>query len=321
MKRVCFFIGVLLFTFKAFAQTAIDPSLTETPMNFPTLSGTISGSLVMPKNVNGKIPIVLIIADAGPTDRDGNNAKTGVTANTYLLLANELGKKGIASVRYDKRLVGESKSSTKESQLHFEDYDDDGVVIVNKLTDDERFSKIVIFGHGEGALVGMIVAYENPVTALILAEGEAEKAETLLFNDMKPKSKFLNDEFKTIMDTLKKGKTYADVDPGLYFIIGPSKQNFVMSWCRYDPIRIIKKTKQPIMIVQGTTDLQITPDNGAKLKKAKSDAILLSVAGMNHVLKDAPADPDKNAATFSNPDLPIKPELITGIVEFINKVK
>jgi len=61
--------------------------------------------------------VVLIIADAGPTDRDGNNVKTGVSANTYKLLANDLGKNGIASVRYDKRLVGESMTKSKESGI------------------------------------------------------------------------------------------------------------------------------------------------------------------------------------------------------------
>ncbi len=71
----------------------------------------------------------------GATDRDGNNAKTGINANTYKLLANDLGKNGIASVRYDKRMVGESVSTTKEAQLCIDDYGDDAVGLVNMLND------------------------------------------------------------------------------------------------------------------------------------------------------------------------------------------
>jgi hypothetical protein len=42
---------------------------------------------------------------------------------------------------------------------------------------------------------------------------------------------------------------------------------------------------------------------------------------MNHILKDAPADEDKNADTFSKPDLPLSAGLVPGMVDFINKVK
>ncbi|MDB5140214.1 MAG: hypothetical protein JWR12_2130 [Mucilaginibacter sp.] len=326
MKKVAFFILAVFFTLKVSAQTGagitIDPSLSETPVSVKALAGSISGSLVVPKNVTGKIPVVLIVADAGPTDRNGNNSKTGVNANTYKLLANDLGKKGIATLRYDKRLVGESVSVTKESQLHIEDYSDDALVLVNMLNDDQRFSKIILFGHGEGALVSMIAEYDQPaVKGYISAEGQADKGDKILFDEIKSKSGFMVDKFKVIMDSLKKGKTTPEVDPSLYYIARPSIQNFLMSWCRYDPLRVIKKIKIPILIIQGATDLTVASDNGDKLKKAKSDAILLNIKDMNHILKDAPADPEKNAATFANPDLPLKPEMVSGIVDFINKVK
>jgi uncharacterized protein len=324
MKKVPFFIFALFFILKVSAQNTIgiDPSLTEKPVSIKTFSGSISGSLVTPKNATGKIPVVLIIADTGPTDRNGNNEKAGISGNTYKLLANDLGLKGIATLRYDKRLVGESVSLSKEAQLHFEDYSDDALVLINTLNDDQRFSKIILFGHGEGALVSMIAAYDQPdVKAYISAEGEAEMGEKILTNEIKSKSGLMIDRFKAIMDSLKKGKTTPNVDPSLYYIARPSIQPFIMSWCRYDPIRLIKKTKIPILIIQGSTDLVVAPDNGEKLKKAKSDAVFLNIKEMNHILKEAPADPDKNTATYSNPALALKPEMVTGIVDFVNKLK
>ncbi len=143
MRKAAFFVFILFLTVKAIAQqgVGIDPSLTESPISVKTLSGSISGSLVMPKNAAGKIPLVLIIADSGPTDRDGNNAKAGIAGNTYKLLANSLGLKGIATLRYDKRLVGQSSSRTKESQLHFEDYSDDAVSLIIMLNDDPAVFK------------------------------------------------------------------------------------------------------------------------------------------------------------------------------------
>lgn len=304
------------------AQGAIiDPSLTESPILLKTLSGVISGSLVMPKNVTGKIPVVLIVGDAGPTDRDGNNARAGITANTYKLLAYDLGKSGIASLRYDKRLVGESVSTTKESQLHIEDYSDDAVGLINMLNDDQRFSKIILFGHGEGAVVSMLAIVDEPVKAYISAEGAGEQADKLLTEQMKSKPKFLADEFKAILDSMRKGKTTDNVDPALYYLARPSVQPFLMSWCRLVPTKGIKAIKKPVLIIQGTTDLLVPVENAEKLKKAKSDAVLLVIKGMNHLLKDAPADEEQNAAINGKPDLPLSAGLVPGIVDFINKLK
>jgi len=315
--------GLLLSPYQetAVAKQNVDPSVTESPVLVKTLSGQVSGTLAMPNNAVNKIPVVLIIGDAGPTDRDGNNEKTGVTANTYKLLANELAKNGIASVRYDKRNVGQSVSSTKESQLRLDDYSDDAFVLIGVLAADPRFSKVVLFGHGEGALVAMLAITDTPVKGYIEAECYSDQAEKVLQNQMKSKPKYQQDEFKTILDTLRKGKTYDNVDPSLYYIARPSIQPFLMSWCRLSPIKGIKGLKVPALLIQGTTDLVVTTDNGEKFKKAKSDAQLLVIKGMNHILKDAPADEDKNTDTYTKPELPLSAGLVPGIVDFINKLK
>ena len=299
----------------------LDPSLDETPILLKTLTGTISGSLVMPKNPSGKIPVVLIVADASPTDRDGNNVKTGISANTYKLLANDLGKNGIASVRYDKRLVGESMTKGKESELRIEDFADDALGLINMLDGDQRFSKVILLGHGEGALVSSLVINDSPAKGFIAAEWPADRADKILNDQMKGKAQFLQDEFKAFMDSLKKGKTTDNIDPALYYIARPSAQRFLLSWCRYEPLRIIKKLKVPTLIIQGGTDKVVLPDNGQRLKKAKSDAGYVEIKNMNHILKEAPVDEEQNLATYSKPDLPLNPELIPAIVVFVNKVR
>ncbi|HEY8930077.1 MAG TPA: alpha/beta hydrolase [Mucilaginibacter sp.] len=300
---------------------SLDPSLDETPITLKTLTGTISGSLVMPKNPSGKIPVVLIIADEGLTDRDGNNAKTGVTADTYKILANDLGKNGIASVRYDKRLTGASVTKSKESELRFEDYGDDALNLLQMLDQDQRFSKIVMFGHGEGALVGMLAVTDSPAKGLISVDLPADNYDKILKDKVKNRSQFIQDEFKTFLDSLRKGKLTEKIDVALYDVAKPTMQNFVMSKCRYDPVRGIKRVKVPLLIIQGTTDKAVPTENGARLKKAKSDATYLEIKGMNHVLRDAPPDEEANTATYTKPELPLKPELVPAIVEFVNKIR
>jgi pimeloyl-ACP methyl ester carboxylesterase len=298
---------------------ATDPSLTESPISVKTLLGTISGTLAMPKDANGKVPLVLIIAGSGPTDRDGNSPKLGLYANIYKMIANELGKKGIASLRYDKRLVGQSTTSIKENEIRFEDYVEDAAALLNMFTADERFSRVIILGHSEGSLVGMMAAFDEPVKGFISVAGAGDSADKILTEQMKSQPAFISDGFNRMLDSLKRGKTTDNIDPALYFIARPSIQKYLMSWFRYNPQREIRKIKVPILIIQGTTDLQVTVGDAEKLKKAKSDAILTIIPNMNHVLKEAPADKEKNKATYNEPDLPLKPEFVTAIITFVLK--
>jgi uncharacterized protein len=96
---------------------------------------------------------VLIIAGSGPTNRNGNTM--GIGRNDSLkLLAEALATKGITSLRYDKRGVDRSAAAIgREDDLRFGMYIDDAVQWAHLLKKDARFSRLVIAGHSEGALV------------------------------------------------------------------------------------------------------------------------------------------------------------------------
>src|SRR5690554_7400138 len=75
------------------------------------------GSLISVSE-KSKAPVVIIIPGSGPTDRNGNSMM--VQANSYRMLAEELAEHGIASLRYDKLMVGKSKDrkSTRLNSSH-----------------------------------------------------------------------------------------------------------------------------------------------------------------------------------------------------------
>jgi pimeloyl-ACP methyl ester carboxylesterase len=274
----------------------------------------------MPKTVTAKIPVVLIIAGSGPTDRNGNS-NTGLQTNTYKMIAEALGKAGIATVRYDKRGIGQSTTSGKEIDSRFTDYVDDAGGLISMLKDDNRFSKIIILGHSEGSLIGMLAAKDENLAGYISVAGAGEPADKTVTEQLKSQPPSVQQEFKNILDSMRKGKTTPRVDPSLYGLARPTIQPYLMSWFRYDPAREIKKLKLPILIIQGTTDIQVTVADAEKLKKAKSEATLKIIDGMNHILKAAPADRQLNMATYNNPDLPLKPEFVTAVVDFIRRLK
>lgn len=76
----------------------------------------------------------------------------------------------------------------------------------------------------------------------------------------------------------------------------------------------------PVMILQGTTDLQVEVDEAEKLKAAYPAATLKIIDGMNHVLKSAPRDRDANIATYNNISLPLAPGVSEAVSGFINSI-
>lgn len=305
-----------VFTLSASAQTG-------TPVIYKGLTATLSGTMTMPDNASGKIPVVLIISGTGTLDRDGNSEKLNIKSNAYKLLAQDLAKSGIASLRYDKRRVGESQMHDKEDNLRFDDYVDDAIGLINMLKDDKRFSKIIVLGHSEGALVGTLAVAETEGTsnALISVEGFGRRADYLLKEQMKLQPGYMSDGFNRILDSLKIGSVQKKVDISLYPYIRPSIQNYLMSWLRFDPTDELKKVRVPVLIIQGTTDLQMPVIEGDKLKHARSSNTYVVMRGMNYVFREAPEDKEKNIATYTQPDLPLKPEFVTTVTDFIKGLK
>jgi uncharacterized protein len=76
----------------------------------------------------------------------------------------------------------------------------------------------------------------------------------------------------------------------------------------------------PVMIVQGSTDIQVAIVDAERLKEARPDAIYLLVEGMNHVMRDAPADRMANIAVYSQPDKPLSSELLPALAKFIKEI-
>jgi len=127
-------------------QPAAPPQVAAAPAD-----NALHSSLLLPKDADRPTPVVLLLSGSGPTDRNGNSPMLPGKNNSLQMLAEGLASNGIASLRYDKRGVGESAGAmVAESDLRFETYIDDAVAWCEQLHKDKRFSAVVIAGHSEG---------------------------------------------------------------------------------------------------------------------------------------------------------------------------
>ncbi len=298
--------------YKEVAKEAAEKS--DIVLSTPT--GKIFGSLTMPEG-GAKVPVVLLIAGSGPTDRRGNNP-LGVKSNTYKMIADSLQKAGIACVRYDKRGIGESRGAmASQEEMNLTTYINDAAGFVKMLKEDSRFSEVIIAGHSEGSLIGMVVARQQNVKKYISISGAGERLDNTLKEQITAQWKDLVPVAVKIMDSLKKGFDVKYVPEALEIVFSPSLQPFIRSLFKYDPQVEIKKLQCPVLILQGDNDLQVALKNAQNLKKAQPKAKLVVIKKMNHALKDAPADRSGNMATYTDPSLPLSAGLASAMAGFI----
>src|SRR5256885_17084047 len=115
---------VLMLALIASAVMAQEPP----PVAAAPADKTLHSTLLLPKDMSKPMPVVLLLSGSGPTDRNGNSATSPGKNNSLLMLAEGLASNGIASLRYDKRGVGESASAmVSEASLSLDTYVDDAL--------------------------------------------------------------------------------------------------------------------------------------------------------------------------------------------------
>ncbi|GAA3765897.1 alpha/beta hydrolase family protein [Flavobacterium ginsengiterrae] len=315
MKNIFMFFSILFFTIVN-SQNAKQDTFKETNVTLKINIDQLYGTLTVPDGVK-KCPVAVIIAGSGPTDRNGNNPM--MKNNSLKMLAEALAKNGIASLRYDKRGIGESKASAvTESGLVFENYTEDAKSWINFLKQDKRFTQLTVIGHSEGSLIGMIAG--GKANKFISIAGAGEPADKLLKSQISSKSnKQIEDMTFPIIDSLKNGNKVNKVDPLLNSLFRASIQPYLISWFKYDPQAEIKKLTVPVLIIQGNNDLQVSVKDAENLSQANKNSELVIVDKMNHVMKIIDGDKQANMASYNNENLPISETLTNKIVSFIKK--
>jgi alpha-beta hydrolase superfamily lysophospholipase len=296
--------------------SAADSSYTETAIILHTATGDIHGSLMMPGG-KSKMPVALIIAGSGPTDRDGNTILIKGKNNSLLYIAQALAAKGIASLRYDKRGIGESAAAMgKEGDLRFDDYIEDAREWIAQLRADKRFGKLIVIGHSEGSLIGMVAA--QAADDFVSIAGAGFPADEILKKQLANMQPAIRDAAYAALDTLKQGNLLKRPPILLLSIFRPSIQPYMISWLRHDPRKEIALLKKPVLLLQGDNDLQISTGDVMALKAAAPKSKMVIIPGMNHVLKlVAAGDNDANQKAYGDPLLPIAQKLEENIIVFI----
>jgi uncharacterized protein len=262
-------------------------------------------------------PAALIIAGSGPTDRNGNGP--GLNTDSYRLLAEGLATHGIGALRYDKRGIGESRALVeREEDVVFDDFVADAVKLAEALRKHPNVSSIFLIGHSEGAVIALAAAERAEARGIVLLASPGRHLLDLIRAQLDGRlPPELAAQAASIMDSLAAGRPVADAPDELRAIFRPSVQPFLISAARADPCRLIASLAMPILVIHGERDLQVGAEDIAALRLARPDAQIVILPQANHTLKTSPADVPGNLALYGDPSVPLDPDVIPAIENFI----
>jgi uncharacterized protein len=296
---------VIFFSISIFSQENIDI----------TINPLIKGTLIHSKDQMYKTNLVIFIAGSGPTDRNGN--QKGMVNNSLKFLAEGIVDPKTDVFRFDKSIIAQiAAGKIDETKNLFQNNIDDVLDIIKYFRANYNYKKIIIAGHSEGSLVGMVAANGN-VDGFISLAGAGRSADLIVDEQVAKQMPEVKDEVHADLEMLKKGQTFENKNPNLAMLFRASVQPYLISWFKFNPQNEIKKLKIPVLIINGTKDIQVSIDDAKLLNNANPSSKLELIENMNHLFKEIKGDNSENMASYSNPSLPVSKGLILKIKDFL----
>lgn len=278
-----------------------------------TINNFVDGTLLTPKDIDKPI-LAIIIAGSGPTDRNGN--QNFLKSNNLKKLAERLSNNNIATFRYDKRIVKQIKIGKIDKNIMFDDFVTDAISVIEYFKETKAYSKIYIIGHSQGSLIGMLAAKDR-ANGLISIAGAGQSIDHVIIDQIQKTAQMYSEDTKRVFEIMRQGKTTPDYPPALSSIFNIEIQPFMMNWMQYNPQEVIKYLDIPILIINGTKDLQVTVEEAKLLKEASQNAELKIVEKMNHVLFIIEGDDLENAKSYNESARKISDDAVSAILNFI----
>lgn len=280
-----------------------------------SISPLIEGTLLTPHTTK-KPPLVMIIAGSGPTDRNGN--QNFLKSDNLKKLAEALVNNNVATFRYDKRTVKQLKLGRLNDPVLFTDFVTDAQVVIKHFKKLNTFSKIIIVGHSQGSLVGMLAS--EHADAFISLAGAGQSIDQVILEQIKNTAPMYLEDTKKVFGILKSGKTTSEYPLALSTFLGTEIQPFMMSWMQHNPQELLKNMSIPTLIINGTRDLQVSVSEAHLLAKAAPNAQLIEIENMNHVLVEVSDDSLENYKSYSDASFALSEKLIESILLFIKSI-
>jgi len=299
-------------------------------VSFSNGDAVLAGTLVLPEKYSRKTPVLVMVTGSGQENRD----EEIYDHKPFAVIADALGRAGIATFRYDDRGVGGSTGEVVTATT--EDFKEDALAGIRLLR--ERFDKVGVIGHSEGGTIALMLAAEKQADFIVSLAGMAVSgAETLVWQNRKSllDAGMPEETVDTYCNLIKEAfdvKVHGGMMPKADNLDIPDalKQNYItvltqiqIPWMAkflsLDMRPLLGSVTCPVLALNGTKDVQVDYESNLEalrsgLSSNPSNRIE-PVEGVNHLFQHCATG---NVTEYREIEETFSPEVLGMIVEWIN---
>jgi uncharacterized protein len=291
---------------------------------------SLLGTLTLPIGLARPSPAVVLVHGSGPNDRD----ETILANKPFRDLAWGLATKGIAVLRYEKRTKQYGAEIVAAGLNHLtvkQETIDDALSAVTQLraTDSIDPKRIFVLGHSLGGTLAPRIGQAEPnLAGLIIMAGATRPLEDLMVEQTrylltlqgKPSEEGQAKLNELLLEVAKVKKlTAADASSSSLLLNAPP--GYWLDLREHDPLTAVKTLQQPLLILQGGRDYQVsvTDFDGWKQALASRPGVTFKLyPELNHLFM---AGQGKSTPAEYSQSSHVAESVITDIAEWILKTK
>jgi dienelactone hydrolase len=289
----------------------------ESAVTVPGPAVGLPGILILPASEK-PVPAVVLLAGSGPQDRD----ETVGTNKPLRDLARGLAGHGVASLRYDKRTyVKRDPSIAPDLRREYVEDARAAIAMLRGLKGIDP-ARIYVAGHSLGGSVAPLVAVGGGVRGLVLLAPMARRADEVLLDQIPFQLRLSGAEEAEIARRTDQIRQYfaalsdPKADPGFFFGAGAG---YWRDWLALDVPKLLRDTAVPVLVLQGTKDIQVRSDKDfEKLKREAGERegriVYRLFPDLNHLFVHT--EGPSTGAEYGIPGR-MEPAVITAVAEWI----
>ena len=294
-------------------EAALPAGLREVEVSFESDGVTLAGTLALPE-AEEPLPAVLFLHGSGPIDRDGN--APGLPMDAYRQLAYGLAEARIASLRYDKRGVGESGGDSTTASMA--DLVGDARAALQALRDRPEIdpARVILVGHSEGAyLAPQIAAEDDALAGIALLAGAARPLDEITRWQVETALRMSGADDEQVAASLEQQDEYTafvesstgewadytveDLQNELAWLTDAAASQLLgtqlgLTWLREHYLAntqaVLAQVSVPVFVLNGEKDLQVPSSEGEAIREilegaGNEDVAAHELVDLNHLLR------------------------------------
>lgn len=237
----------------------------RTDLTFCSATLRLEGTLTVPTTSPG--PAALLISGSGPLDRNSNSAQLAI--NVMRELAAHLAASGVASLRYDKRGVGNSDGNYLCAGLHDNITDARAALDALRERPEVDPARVFVVGHSEGAIIASELAGDARLAGVVLLAGTAQNGRDLLTWQAKQIASTVPAPVRWLTTLLGRdvertqSRRLAQMEASSEDVVRTRATELNAKWFRefmaHEPSEALRGAQAPILAITGGKDLQVDP--------------------------------------------------------------